>query len=43
MIWQYPDVEHIGIGKEHPGSLPYLRPLHLRGVTVKGGNIPYLE
>jgi hypothetical protein len=43
MIWQYPNMEHVGIGKYHPGSLPYLSPLRLRGIAIKGGNLPYME
>jgi hypothetical protein len=37
MIGQYPNMEHVWIGKYYPGSLPYLSPLSLWRITIKGG------
>ena len=37
MIGQYTEMEHIRVGQYYPGSLPYLSPLLIRGIAVKGG------
>ncbi len=43
VILTNPDMLHIGISKDYPGSLPYLSPLFPRGITIKGSKFVKLQ
>jgi len=43
MIGQYTDMEHVRVGKYYPGSFPYLSPLSLWRIAIKGGKFLHPE